>query len=60
MMEAQRTSETSVDNYFTLQYNPEDNYEQLILYFKRGNIYIYSGSINMWMNGHHNSSLLST
>jgi hypothetical protein len=27
MMEAVRTSETSVDNYFTRQYNPEDNSE---------------------------------
>jgi hypothetical protein len=27
-MEAVRTSETSVDNYFTLQYIPEDNSEQ--------------------------------
>jgi hypothetical protein len=27
MMEAARTSETSVDNYFTRQYNPEDNSE---------------------------------
>jgi hypothetical protein len=27
MMEAVRTSETSVDNYFTLQYIPEDNPE---------------------------------
>jgi hypothetical protein len=27
MMEAVRTSETSVDNYFTRQYIPEDNYE---------------------------------
>jgi hypothetical protein len=26
-MEAARTSETSVDNYFTLQYIPEDNSE---------------------------------
>jgi hypothetical protein len=26
-MEAARTSETSVDNYFTLQYVPEDNSE---------------------------------
>jgi hypothetical protein len=28
MMEAVRTSETSVDNYFTLQYIPEDNSER--------------------------------
>jgi hypothetical protein len=28
MMEAVRTSETSVDNHFIRQYNPEDNYEQ--------------------------------
>jgi hypothetical protein len=27
MMEAVRTSETSVDNHFTLQYIPEDNSE---------------------------------
>jgi hypothetical protein len=27
MMEAARTSETSVDNYFTQQYIPEDNSE---------------------------------
>jgi hypothetical protein len=27
MMEAVSTSETSVDNYFTRQYIPEDNYE---------------------------------
>jgi hypothetical protein len=28
MMEAVRTSETSVDNLFTRQYNPEDSSEQ--------------------------------
>jgi hypothetical protein len=27
-MEAARTSETSVDNHFTRQYNPEDSSEQ--------------------------------
>jgi hypothetical protein len=30
MMEAVRTSETSVDNHFTRQYNPEDSSEQLL------------------------------
>jgi hypothetical protein len=30
MMEAARTSETSVDNHFTRQYNPEDNSEHQI------------------------------
>jgi hypothetical protein len=30
MMEAVRTSETSVDNHFTRQYIPEDNSEQLL------------------------------
>jgi hypothetical protein len=30
MMEAVRTSETSVDNYFTRQYIPEDNSEQQV------------------------------
>jgi hypothetical protein len=28
MMEAVRTSETSVNNHFTRQYNPEDSSEQ--------------------------------
>jgi hypothetical protein len=32
MMEAARTSETSVDNYFTLQYIPEDNSELVYCY----------------------------
>jgi hypothetical protein len=32
MMEAVRTSETSVDNHFTRQYNPEDSSEQNYLY----------------------------
>jgi hypothetical protein len=32
MMEAVRTSETSVDNHFTRQYNPEDNSEHHIRY----------------------------
>jgi hypothetical protein len=32
-MEAVRTSETSVDNYFTRQYIPEDNSEHIYLYF---------------------------
>jgi hypothetical protein len=30
-MEAARTSETSVDNYFTRQYIPEDNSELFVL-----------------------------
>jgi hypothetical protein len=30
MMEAARTSETSVDNHFTRQYNPEDSSEHHI------------------------------
>jgi hypothetical protein len=31
-MEAARTSETSVDNYFTRQYIPEDNSEEGYLF----------------------------
>jgi hypothetical protein len=31
MMEAVRTSETSVDNHFTRQYNPEDSSEHQLL-----------------------------
>jgi hypothetical protein len=34
MMEAVRTSETSVDNHFTRQYIPEDNSEQVIFKFE--------------------------
>jgi hypothetical protein len=34
MMEAARTSETSVDNYFTRQYIPEDNSELVVLSFQ--------------------------
>jgi hypothetical protein len=30
MMEAVRTSETSVENHFTRQYNPEDSSEQSV------------------------------
>jgi hypothetical protein len=33
MMEAVRTSETSVDNTFTRQYIPEDNSEEVKNYF---------------------------
>jgi hypothetical protein len=32
MMEAARTPETSVDNYFTRQYNPEDKSELIFLF----------------------------
>jgi hypothetical protein len=36
-MEAVRTSETSVNNHFTRQYNPEGNSEQL-----KTNLYYYT------------------
>jgi hypothetical protein len=41
-MEAVRTSETSVDNLFTRQYNPEDSSEQLYLVRELGKDRIYS------------------
>jgi hypothetical protein len=34
MMEAARTSETSVDNHFTRQYNPEDSSEHRLRVFE--------------------------
>jgi hypothetical protein len=34
MMEAVRTSETSVDNHFTRQYNPEDSSEHSYLWWE--------------------------
>jgi hypothetical protein len=41
MMEAVRTSETSVDNHFTRQYNPEDSSEHEFVFVS---IYIYTGT----------------
>jgi hypothetical protein len=38
-MEAVRTSETSVDNHSTRQYNPEDSSEHLKLIFEMQSIY---------------------
>jgi hypothetical protein len=35
MMEAVRTSETSVDNHFTRQYIPEDNSEQHLRFIRQ-------------------------
>jgi hypothetical protein len=47
MMEALRTSETSVDNYFTWQYIPEDNSEQLHSLFRISkSTYLISVSIS--------------
>jgi hypothetical protein len=41
MMEAVRTSETSVDNHFTQQYNPEDSSEHVhsIVCYIRGRVH---------------------
>jgi hypothetical protein len=39
MMEAVRTSETSVDNHFTRQYIPEDNSENLRKFLRIVGIY---------------------
>jgi hypothetical protein len=47
MMEAVRTSETSVDNYFTRQYIPEDNSELRLVLFLQ------------WAVGHIKPSLLA-
>jgi hypothetical protein len=35
MMEAVRTSETSVDNLFTRQYNPENSSEQSLMILRQ-------------------------
>jgi hypothetical protein len=43
MMEAVRTSETSVDNHFTRQYNPEDSSEHLKLFYFRNTFHIADG-----------------
>jgi hypothetical protein len=44
MMEAVRTSETSVDNHFTRQYIPEDNSELQIQSFTSATIIIHLNS----------------
>jgi hypothetical protein len=43
MMEAVRTSETSVDNQFTRQYNPEDSSEHCkqFFYFVGAELHFY-------------------
>jgi hypothetical protein len=38
MMEAVRTSETSVDNHFTRQYNPEDSSEHIAKYLTNAGV----------------------
>jgi hypothetical protein len=38
MMEAARASETSVDNYFTRQYIPEDKYGLQHMYYKKKHV----------------------
>jgi hypothetical protein len=47
MMEAVRTSETSVDNYFTRQYIPEDNFE---LHTRRRENLKSHGLSYIWVN----------
>jgi hypothetical protein len=51
MMEAVRTSETSVDNHFTQQYNPEDSSELHILYSSPNLIRQIKSRIMKWV-GH--------
>jgi hypothetical protein len=51
MMEAVRTSETSVDNHFTRLYNPEDNSEHNKegLELKRTHqLLVYADDDNLW------------
>jgi hypothetical protein len=43
MMEAVRTSETSVDNQFTRQYNPEDSSEHRVSIVLTRDPWYYSG-----------------
>jgi hypothetical protein len=47
MMEAVRTSETSVDNHFTRQYNPEDNSEHHEKIPGRNSIYAHAQDFAM-------------
>jgi hypothetical protein len=47
MMEAVRTSETSVDNHFTRQYIPEDNSENHLRWFHARTEIIAHGNIHV-------------
>jgi hypothetical protein len=47
MMEAARTSETSVNNYFTRQYIPEDKSERLLLTYILSDTQNSSSCINI-------------
>jgi hypothetical protein len=47
MMEAVRTSETSVDNHFTRQYNPEDSSEHHIR--RRENLKSHTGNKTFYL-----------
>jgi hypothetical protein len=56
-MEAARTSETSVENYFTWQYIPEDNSEQHGTVFVSRNDLVGSRTPNLdWHIAGNNSS----
>jgi hypothetical protein len=66
MMEAVRTSETSVDNYFTRQYNPEDSSEhhtrrrenlksRIIIAFENPSSSAGLEPANFWSNGKHSN-----
>jgi hypothetical protein len=55
MVEAVRTSETSVDNYFTRQYIPEDNSELL-----KDTVKHLESFLDSQLNFHHNVDLISS
>jgi hypothetical protein len=61
MMEAARTSETSVDNHFTRQYNPEDSSEHnMIVCFKQCLLPVSCGrTAALSMDVHGNSQLFT-
>jgi hypothetical protein len=50
MMEAVRTSETSVDSHFTRQYNPEDNSERPVYcFYKMPNMLLFCVMRNIFV-----------
>jgi hypothetical protein len=57
MMEAVRTSETSVDNHFTRQYNPEDSSEHHTR--RRENLKSHNVTSDTWTFNHINNLLNS-
>jgi hypothetical protein len=60
MLEAGRTSETSVDNHFTRQYNPEDSSEHFSSEFMKSSQRIDHDLLATFLNVNHKKEVICT